>query len=106
MKKLESTFLNMVLSLVLIAVVAAAGLAGIYSLTKEKIDDQQNQKRQAAIREVVLPNVEATVEIQITIPSARRKTANNGSFIIFTKTVSSSALPLRPAVPVSAESRN
>ena len=38
MKKLESTFLNMVLSLVLIAVVAAAGLAGIYSLTKEKID--------------------------------------------------------------------
>ena len=32
MKKLESTFLNMVLSLVLIAVVAAAGLAGILSL--------------------------------------------------------------------------
>ena len=71
MKKLESTFLNMVLSLVLIAVVAAAGLAGIYSLTKEKIDDQQNQKRQAAIREVVLPNAEATVEIQITSDTIR-----------------------------------
>lgn len=73
MKKLESTFLNMVLSLVLIAVVAAAGLAGIYSLTKEKIDDQQNQKRQAAIREVVLPNAEATVEIQITSDTIREE---------------------------------
>ena len=65
MKKLESTFLNMVLSLVLIAVVAAAGLAGIYSLTKDKIEDQQTQKRQTAIREVVLPNAEEGVAIQI-----------------------------------------
>lgn len=65
MKKLESTFLNMVLSLVLIAVVAAAGLAGIYSLTKDKIEDQQKQKRQTAIREVVLPNAEEGVAIQI-----------------------------------------
>lgn len=73
MKKLESTFLNMVLSLVLIALVAAAGLAGIYSLTNEKIDDQQNQKRQAAIREVVLPNAEATVEIQITSDTIREE---------------------------------
>ena len=82
MKKLESTFLNMVLSLVLIAVVAAAGLAGIYSLTKEKIDDQQNQKRQAAIREVVLPNAEATVEIQITSDTILAEEGNDKKWVI------------------------
>ena len=82
MKKLESTFLNMVLSLVLIAVVAAAGLAGIYSLTKDKIEDQQNQKRQAAIREVVLPNAEATVEIQITSDTILAEEGNDKKWVI------------------------
>lgn len=55
MKKLESTFANMALSLVIIAVVAAAALAGIFTLTKDTIDDQKKQKEQKAIFSV-LPN--------------------------------------------------
>ena len=55
MKKLESTFANMVLSLVIIAVVAAAALAGIYTVTKDTIDEQKAAKEQKAILSV-LPN--------------------------------------------------
>lgn len=55
MKKLESTFANMALSLVIIAVVAAAALAGIFTLTKDTIDEQKTQKEQQAIL-AVLPN--------------------------------------------------
>ena len=65
MKKLESTFTNMVLSLVLIAMVAAAALAGVFTLTSAKIEDQKNQKRADAIREVVLTKENANAEIQI-----------------------------------------
>ncbi len=55
MAKLESTFKNMVISLVSIAVVAAAALAGVYTLTKDKIDEQKAEKEQSAIL-AVLPN--------------------------------------------------
>lgn len=55
MAKLESTFKNMAISLVTIAVVAGAALAGVYTLTKDKIDEQKAQKEQKAILEV-LPN--------------------------------------------------
>lgn len=55
MKKLESTFANMVFSLVIIAVVAAAALAGIYTVTKDTIDEQKAAKEQKAILSV-LPN--------------------------------------------------
>ncbi len=65
MKKLESTFTNMVLSLVLIAVVAAAALAGVFTLTNDKIEQQKNEKRQKAIKEVVLPNAGEGVAVTI-----------------------------------------
>lgn len=55
MKKLESTFMNMVLSLVLIASVAAAALAAVFSLTEENIKKQEAEKQQQAIS-YVLPN--------------------------------------------------
>ena len=55
MAKLESTFKNMVISLVSIAVVAAAALAGVYTLTKDKIEQQKAEKDQSAIL-AVLPN--------------------------------------------------
>ena len=55
MAKLESSFKNMVISLVSIAVVAAAALAGVYTLTKDKIDQQKAEKVNKAILEV-LPN--------------------------------------------------
>ena len=61
MKKLESTFANMALSLVIIAVVAAAALAGVFTLTKDTIDDQKKQKEQKAIFSV-LPNQGADEE--------------------------------------------
>jgi electron transport complex protein RnfG len=53
MAKLESTFKNMVLSLVIISMVAAGALAGIYILTAENIARQEAQKQQAAILAVL-----------------------------------------------------
>ena len=45
MAKLESTFKNMVLSLVIISMVAAGALAGVYTLTAETIAVQEAQKQ-------------------------------------------------------------
>ena len=53
MEKLESSFKNMVLSLVTICLVAGGVLAGIYGLTKETIEIQKEQKLQAAILQVL-----------------------------------------------------
>ena len=48
MAKLESTFKNMVLSLVIISMVAAGALAGVYILTQENINAQKLAKQEAA----------------------------------------------------------
>ena len=53
MAKLESTFKNMVLSLVIISMVAAGALAGVHTLTAETIAVQEAQKQQAAILAVL-----------------------------------------------------
>ena len=53
MAKLESTFKNMVISLVSIAVVAAAALAGVYTMTKDTIEEQKAEKQNKAILEVL-----------------------------------------------------
>ncbi|MBO4519011.1 MAG: RnfABCDGE type electron transport complex subunit G [Paludibacteraceae bacterium] len=53
MEKLQSTFTNMVLSLVIISVVAAGALAGVYLLTLDSINTQKAQKQQAAILAVL-----------------------------------------------------
>ena len=53
MAKLESTFKNMVLSLVIISMVAAGALAGVYILTEKNIVLQEAQKQQAAILAVL-----------------------------------------------------
>ena len=53
MAKLESTFKNMVLSLVVICMVAAGALAGVYILTLDSINAQKIQKQQAAILAVL-----------------------------------------------------
>jgi electron transport complex protein RnfG len=55
MAKLESSFKNMVISLVAISMVAAAALAGVYTLTKDTITEQKAEKEQSAIL-AVLPN--------------------------------------------------
>lgn len=58
MEKLQSTFKNMVLSLVIISVVAAGALAGVYLLTLNSINTQKAQKQQAAILAVLPEGVE------------------------------------------------
>lgn len=53
MEKLQSSLQNMVLSLVVICIVAAGALAGIYTLTKANIEAQEVAKQQAAILAVL-----------------------------------------------------
>jgi len=54
MAKLESTFKNMVLSLVIISMVAAGALAGIYLLTLDSINAQKLAKQEAAKQAVLM----------------------------------------------------
>ncbi len=53
MEKLQSSFKNMVLSLVTISVVAAGALAGVYVLTQASIEAQKKAKQEAAILAVL-----------------------------------------------------
>lgn len=53
MKKLESSFINMVVVLFTITTIAAAALGSVYQLTKEPIALAKAQKQQAAIKAVV-----------------------------------------------------
>lgn len=53
MKKLESTFLNMTVVLTVITLVASAGLAAVYDVTKAPINEAKKQKQEAAIKEVL-----------------------------------------------------
>ena len=62
MAKLQSSFKNMLLSLTLIALVAAAALAGVYMLTKDPIAAAMAEKQQSAIMQV-LPEVEGDIRI-------------------------------------------
>ena len=48
MEKLQSSFKNMALSLTIIAMVAAAALAGVYMLTLSNIEAQKRAKQEAA----------------------------------------------------------
>ena len=57
MAKLQSSFKNMLLSLTLIALVAAAALAGVYMLTMAPIEAAKVAKQQSAIMQV-LPEME------------------------------------------------
>lgn len=57
MAKLESSFKNMVLSLTIVTLAAAALLGGLYVLTEDPINQQKSEKQQKAIL-AVLPEVE------------------------------------------------
>lgn len=54
---MKSTLVNMVLSLGIITVVAAAALAGVYTLTEEPIAQAKAEKQKAAIGQV-LPHIQ------------------------------------------------
>lgn len=53
MAKKESSFINMVFTLLIICGVAAIALGGIYNLTKEPIEKSKLLKQELAIKEVV-----------------------------------------------------
>ena len=53
MAKLQSSFKNMALSLTIIALVAAAALAGVYMLTKAPIEAAMAKKQHSAIKQVL-----------------------------------------------------
>jgi len=65
MKKLESTFLNMFLVLTLISVIAGAGLAAVYNVTKEPIEQANLAKQQAAIAAVLPEGAEVGEEVMV-----------------------------------------
>lgn len=62
MAKKESTFLNMVLTLVIVAAAASFTLATVYNLTKEPIERAREAARQAAIS-MVLPAFDELVTL-------------------------------------------
>lgn len=66
MEKLQSSFKNMVLSLVIISMVAAGLLAGVYILTLENINAQKKAKQEAA-KEAVLAGHEDGVAVETAV---------------------------------------
>ena len=69
MSKKQSTLFNMILSLTLIALVAAAALAAVFLITKPYIDDQKDEKKSAAL-EKVLPgfDLKNNVTTDVSVP--------------------------------------
>lgn len=61
MAKKESTLLQLVITLTLIAVTAGVALAAVYSLTKDPIEAAQQQKKKDAINQV-LPNFQGELK--------------------------------------------
>ena len=66
MEKLQSSFKNMVLSLVIISMVAAGALAGVYLLTRENINAQKLAKQEAA-KQAVLAGHEDGVAVETAV---------------------------------------
>ena len=69
---MKSTLTNMVLSLGSITIVAAALLAGVYSVTKEPIEEANRQKTTEAIAAVLPEGVEIAEGMQVAIPNEER----------------------------------
>jgi Na+-translocating ferredoxin:NAD+ oxidoreductase subunit G len=67
MAKKESTFINMVSTLVVITAVAAFALAGVYELTKEPIAQAKLAKKIAALNQV-LPAFDTVISKEIEFP--------------------------------------
>lgn len=68
MTKISSSFKNMVLVLTLVSLVTSAGIAGVYVLTREKIQAVAEEKINDAVS-VVIPNSKNCEIIKDTIPS-------------------------------------
>lgn len=96
MAKLESTFKNMVISLVSIAVVAAAALAAVYTMTKDAIEEQKAEKQNKAILAVLPQDVE-----NIFIAPGDTLDAQKDLIVFRAYTDSTMTTPLGAAVKIS-----
>ena len=96
MAKLESTFKNMVISLVSIAVVAAAALAAVYTMTKDTIEEQKAEKQNKAILAVLPQDVE-----NIFIAPGDTLDAQKDLIVFRAYTDSTMTTPLGAAVKIS-----
>ncbi len=67
MAKRESTFINMLVTMLVINLVAAFALAGVYNLTKEPIARSQQARKITALNHV-LPDFDSVSSLSITIP--------------------------------------
>lgn len=76
MKKMKSTLPNMILSLGIVSIVAAALLAGMYTITKGPIAKMEEQTRIEAIRRVApeFDNNPVADSVSVTTPSGVRCT--------------------------------
>ena len=54
MKKIESTFINMLVSLLIVCLVSAGLLAGVYELTKADIALAEKNKQENALKGVLI----------------------------------------------------
>ena len=69
MAKKETTLLQLVLSLCLISIVAAVGLASVYTITKDPISISQKQKKVDAMKSVLPGFNGQTKESKILLPN-------------------------------------
>lgn len=81
MAKKESTFLNMVLTMLIVTAVASIALAYVYKLTKEPIEEARKKKLQESIN-IVVPGADKA-EITETVVDAFD---NSGQLNIYTVT--------------------
>lgn len=77
MAKKESTFINMVITLVVITLVASFALGSIYNLTKEPIEKARKEKQEKAIREVI-PAFDRLESLKVASPGGDSLTFNVG----------------------------
>ncbi len=76
-KKVKSSFINMVLTLTIITVVASLALGSIYNLTLEPIAAAKKAARERAIK-LVLPTFDSLNSFKVQIPADPELTEGNG----------------------------
>ncbi len=76
-KKVKSSFINMVLTLTIITVVASLALGSVYNLTLEPIAAAKKAARERAIK-LVLPEFDSLNSFKVPIPAITELTESNG----------------------------
>jgi len=76
-KKVKSSFINMVLTLTIITVVASLALGSVYNLTLEPIAAAKKAARERAIK-LVLPAFDSLNSFKVPMPADPELTAGNG----------------------------